>query len=230
MLLPTCALLLAFGTSILASSAVVKRHAAVAAKADFSFQLRTPADDTLPLLIFLPGIDGTGGAGATQWPRLAPLFEVHSFAFSVDDRSTFSECVEACSSFLEERPSRAALLVGESTGAVLALGVAQRVPSRVSALCLINPATSYTDTPLSALAPLLPRLPRPLYEATPAVISPLFGKANWFRTLSQPPPPLRYCRRSRPTFLLRVPHCGRFAPGLWHTGFRRTCRRLESRQ
>ena len=191
-MLPTCTAiaLLALAPPSSLRPRSCKRHAAVAAKADFSFQLRTPADDTLPLLIFLPGIDGTGGAGATQWPRLAPLFEVHSFAFSVDDRSTFSECVEACSSFLEERPSRAALLVGESTGAVLALGVAQRVPSRVSALCLINPATSYTDTPLSALAPLLPRLPRPLYEATPAVISPLFGKANWFRTIVKQPPPL----------------------------------------
>ena len=156
---------------------------------DISFVKQTPghSDQSGPLLLFLPGIDGTGGAGATQWARLAPLYDVHSFCCSVDDRSTFDESVQACTEFLDDHPRRAALLVGESTGAVLALEVALRTPSRVSALCLVNPATSYAGSPLSSLAPLLPSLPRPIYEATPGIIAPLFGKPNWFRTIVRSP-------------------------------------------
>lgn len=138
------------------------------------------------MLLFLPGIDGTGGAGATQWPRLGSQFEVHALSFDTEDRSSFAEVVDSVCGFLEERPNRAAMLVGESTGALAALAAAWRAPQRVSALCLVNPATSYTGSPLSALAPLLPSLPRALYDVTPAVISPLFGKANWFRTVVKP--------------------------------------------
>ena len=157
-------------------------------KSDLSFSRQTATNDGGPLLLFLPGIDGTGGAGATQWPRVAPMYEVHSFSFGTEDRSSFTECVEACNAFLEKEPQRATLLVGESTGAVLALGIALRSPSLVNALCLVNPATSYNDSPLSALAPLLPRLPRPIYEAAPGFISPLFGRPNWFRTIVRAPP------------------------------------------
>jgi pimeloyl-ACP methyl ester carboxylesterase len=178
------------------------RHLPVVAKAapptTLQFDRRTPSDDSLPLLLFLPGIDGTGGAGATQWPRLSDLFEVHSMSLSTDDRSSFDECVDACVSFLDARPSRSALLVGESTGAVLALGVALRAPPTCAGLCLLNPATSYTSTALSAFAPLLPLLPRQLYDATPALVAPLFGKANWFRTIVRTPPPT-------PTPLLPLP-------------------------
>ena len=33
-----------------------------------------------PALLFLPGIDGTGRAGASQWPRLATDFDVYGLA------------------------------------------------------------------------------------------------------------------------------------------------------
>ena len=46
---------------------------------------------------------------------------------------------------------RPALLVGESSGGVLALGVALRHPSSVSALALVNPATSYEGSPMACV-------------------------------------------------------------------------------
>ena len=52
-------------------------------------------------------------------------------------------------------------------------------PDRVAALCLVNPATCYERSAMSLVAPLLPRLPLPLYQNSPAFITPIFGKPSW---------------------------------------------------
>ena len=124
------------------------------------------SDDTKPLLLFLPGIDGSGLAGASQWPRLRADFSIHALRIPPDDRTSFDAQVDFVERWLVERSAgdrRDALLVGESAGAVLALGVAFRAPSRVSALCLVNPATSFASSPMALVAPLLPLLPAALY-------------------------------------------------------------------
>ena len=144
------------------------------------------------MLLFLPGIDGSGNAGSTQWPRLATTFEVHALSFTPNDQSSFEDVIDGCITFLADTAAgRGSLIVGESTGAVAALGVALRAPSAVDGLCLVNPATSYSGSALSAVAPLLPQLPRNLYRAAPFVVTPLFGKPDWFRTIVEAgPPPL----------------------------------------
>ena len=82
--------------------------------------------------------------------------------------------------------------MGESTGAVLGLGAALRGSECVSGLCLINPATSYASSPLSIIAPLLPKLPSlpvvgsRIYEMAPAFVSPIFGKPDWFNPVVKP--------------------------------------------
>ena len=133
-----------------------------------------------------------GGAGSTQWP-LAPCFEVHAMSMSTEDRSSFTECVDGIIDFLQadERSHRAALIVGESTGAVLALGAALRTPEAISGLCLINPATSYGQAALRPCSPA-PKLPTSWrrwvsnLRYAPAFISPIFGKPNWFNTVVAP--------------------------------------------
>ena len=156
-----------------------------------------PSDDTaaasaLPRLLFLPGIDGTGDAGDSQWQRLSDQFDVCALSFDAADRSTCEECISAITNFLRAEAPRATLLLGESTGAVFALSVAAREPDLVDALCLVNPATSYERSALSKVAPLLPLLPRPLYDACPALVTPLFGKPQWFRSIipSDKAPPM----------------------------------------
>ena len=102
------------------------------------------------MLLFLPGIDGTGSAGATQWPRLASSFEVHALSFAPADRSSFGDVLSGCEAFLGDTAAgRGTLLVGESTGAVAALGLAYRAPDAVDGLCLVNPATGYAGSALS---------------------------------------------------------------------------------
>ena len=152
--------------------------------ATLQFRQLTPSQPDLPLLLFLPGIDGSGLAGTTQWPRLGSTFEIRALSLSADDRSTFDALCSHCSAFLATAAKgRGCLLVGESTGAVVALGVALRSPSLIDGMCLINPATSYSGSALSVVAPLLPRLPQALYRTTPLLVTPLFGKPDWFRPI-----------------------------------------------
>ena len=87
---------------------------------------------------------------------------------------------------------------------MLALGVALREPALIDGLAIVNPATNFGSAPLAAVAPLLPLLPRPLYEASAPLVTPLFGKPGWLRTLggdaSQPralPTPADFVAASR---------------------------------
>ena len=54
---------------------------------DFKRLSSSPRPD-LPVLLFLPGIDGSGRAGLTQWPRLESNYEVHALSLTPDDRSS----------------------------------------------------------------------------------------------------------------------------------------------
>ena len=62
-----------------------------------------------PALLFLPGIDGTGRAGASQWPRLASDFDVYGLALPPEDRSTFDAVVDAIVAWLEANRDRPGL-------------------------------------------------------------------------------------------------------------------------
>ena len=44
-----------------------------------------------PALLFLPGIDGTGRAGASQWPRLRAEFSIHALRIPPQDRTSFDQ-------------------------------------------------------------------------------------------------------------------------------------------
>ena len=106
--------------------------------------------DSKPLLLYLPGLDGSGGGGAIQWRRLRVSFEIWALHLPPGDRSTFAVLCKTTEDFLRRNvapkveragANRPALLVGESSGAVLALGVGLRAPELVFALCIVNPAT-----------------------------------------------------------------------------------------
>jgi len=147
-----------------------------------------PDGEPAPLLLYLPGIDGSGLAGGSQWGRLYSELSIAALSLSPQDRSTYKDLVGAiCDHIAALDPPRRVLLCGESTGSVLALGAALAEPSLVTALCLINPGTAYAGSPLSAVAPLLPLLPRQIYSAGPALITPLLGKPGWFNPIIRRP-------------------------------------------
>lgn len=145
-------------------------------------------DGPAPLLLYLPGIDGSGLSGGTQWGRLSSELTIEVLSLTPGDRSTFDQLVVGiCGHIAGLEPPRRVLLCGESTGAVLALGAALAEPGLVSALCLVNPGTAYDGSPLSVVAPLLPRLPPQLYSVGPSLVTPLLGKPGWFNPLIQLP-------------------------------------------
>ena len=167
----------------------------------------TSDETTRPLLLFLPGIDGSGLAGASQWPRLRADFSIHALRISPEDRTSFDAQVNFVERRLVEHgvgDRRDAMLVGESAGAVLALGVALRAPDRVSALCLVNPATSFARSPMALVAPLLPLMPRQLYEAAPAFITPIFGRPSWAAPILGEAAPPRTASLPAPDQMLRA--------------------------
>ena len=168
---------------------------------------QTSGETTRPLLLFLPGIDGSGLAGASQWPRLRADFSIHALRISPEDRTSFDAQVNFVERWLVEYGAgdrRNAMLVGESAGAVLALGVALRAPDRVSALCLVNPATSFARSPMALVAPLLPLMPRQLYEAAPAFITPIFGRPSWAAPILGEAAPPRTASLPAPDQMLRA--------------------------
>lgn len=134
----------------------------------------------LPFLLYLPGIDGTGLAASKQFPALSTYFDFAAFSVPPHDRTWFPGLIEQIELFLEEQvagfpPERPVYLLGESFGGILALAVAANRPDLVDRVVLVNPATSYQQSIWPTLGPLLPRVPKELYEAVPIALAPVLG-------------------------------------------------------
>uniref|UniRef100_A0A7S0SGW0 Phospholipid/glycerol acyltransferase domain-containing protein n=1 Tax=Mantoniella antarctica TaxID=81844 RepID=A0A7S0SGW0_9CHLO len=161
-----------------------------------------------PLLLYLPGLDGTGFAASPQFESLSQHFTLAALNIPVGDRTSFSGLVEKVVNFLEiQREVRAhtatadkrsddsesqkepemrkgnsgkgagaqpkVFLLGESMGGLLALGVSQARPDLVDRLVLVNPASSFDQSPWTVLGPLLPLLPPELYPGVPYALAPV---------------------------------------------------------
>ena len=127
------------------------------------------------LLLWLPGLDGVGVSASAQWRQLVLSgFDVWRLRLGVEDeKMPFPALADAAAAFVEERVAEAptrklkkALVVGESFGGLLALGVARRLPPKhLQGVVLANPASSYDRTPWATLGPAVAQLPRELYGA-----------------------------------------------------------------
>ena len=135
---------------------------------------------SLPFLLYLPGIDGTGLAAARQFPRLLSRFDLVTLITPPTDRTPFTELVDIVVHFLQAEvplhtPTRPIYVLGESFGGVLALAVAAKAPELVDRLILVNPATSFEDSLWPIIGPLLPQVPTQLYQALPIALAPVLG-------------------------------------------------------
>jgi len=128
------------------------------------------APQELPLLVFLPGMDGSLLTPFMQYPELGSRFELACMQHvgGLASRSSFDDLVADCVDFVASRTSasRRVVLVGESFGATLALGVLDRVSQdkRPVGVVLVNPATSYARSILSTVGPACASLPQPVYS------------------------------------------------------------------
>ncbi|XP_052189416.1 phytyl ester synthase 2, chloroplastic-like isoform X2 [Diospyros lotus] len=138
-----------------------------------------PPSNNSPLLLYLPGIDGTGLGLFLHHQRLGKIFETWCLHVPIMDRTPFKELVK-----LVERtvrlgnyysPDRPIYLVGESIGGCLALAVAAHNPDIDLILILSNPATSFNKSQLQALTPFVEIMPKQLHLIIPYILSSMTG-------------------------------------------------------
>lgn len=132
-----------------------------------------------PVLLFLPGMDGTGLGLILHHQTLADLFEVRCLHIPVMDRTPFEglvKCVEEAIR-LEHKvsPTKPIYLVGDSFGGCLALAVAACNPTIDLILILANPATSFCKSQLQPFFPLLEAIPPELHGTVPYLLSFVMG-------------------------------------------------------
>ncbi|KAL3800830.1 hypothetical protein HJC23_001667 [Cyclotella cryptica] len=124
-----------------------------------------------PLLLYLPGFDGTILAPFIQFPSLGESFDVRGMRVGMEDRSTFDELKSIVLDYLSSQcdcgtdklsceKHEEVYLMGESFGGILAIEVARELRSRpeysniqLKGLTLVNPATSYLRSSLYSLGP-----------------------------------------------------------------------------
>lgn len=106
---------------------------------------------TLPLFIFLPGMDGTGQLLHTQTATLEKVFDVRCLAIPPDHLGSWEVLSQQVLSLIRAEwrkfPQRSVYLCGESFGGCLAMKVALYAPQLFSRILLVNPASSFNQKP-----------------------------------------------------------------------------------
>eukprot|EP00892_Ulva_mutabilis_P002490 jgi/Ulvmu1/12241/UM086_0032.1 len=170
-----------------ASSADTLDFSAVETASDYDPRFQSPwpqnnatnAHDK-PVMVYLPGIDGTGLAAFRQFPTISDDFTLSTFSVPSTDRSSFTELVQTCTEYVRHvaansPPTRPIYLFGESFGGILALAVGIEAPEAVDRIVLVNPATSFLDSPWAEAKPLIQSLPEEAYAALPFVLAPILS-------------------------------------------------------
>ena len=113
----------------------------------------------LPLLVFLPGMDGSDLSLRQQSDELKTIFDVRCFSIPGNDTTDWkdlvTQLVELVSIEKAAYPHRQLYLCGESFGACLALNAISYAPSLFDRLILLNPASSFKQQLWSSLGPTL---------------------------------------------------------------------------
>ncbi|GMY21173.1 phytyl ester synthase 1, chloroplastic-like isoform X1 [Fagus crenata] len=157
-----------------------------------------------PILLFLPGMDGTGLGLVLHHKALGKAFEVRCLHIPVHDRTPFEGLVTLVEETVRfeyaSSPRKPIYLVGDSFGGCLALAVASRNPAIDLVLILSNPATSFGRSQLQPLFPILEAMPDGLHSAVPYLLSSIMGDLVKMATVnveSRLPPGQRFERLSR---------------------------------
>ncbi|MEH1850057.1 MAG: alpha/beta hydrolase [Nostoc sp.] len=122
-----------------------------------------------PLLVYLPGMDGTGQLLRSQTAGLETGFDVRCLALPRKDLNTWDvlakSVLDLIHAELEKSSQRAVYLCGESFGGCLAMKVAIQAPELFKRIILINPASSFHLRPwLNWASQLTYLVPSGLYD------------------------------------------------------------------
>lgn len=137
-----------------------------------------PSNPLLPLLVYLPGMDGSGELIKLQLPELSVSYDIRCLSMPLDDLTDWKVLVEILAKLIynEQKllPSRPIILCGESFGGCLALKFAAHYPDLCDLLVLINPASSFRRRPfLGWGASVSHWLPNSLYHLSTFGLLPL---------------------------------------------------------
>ena len=143
-----------------------------------NFLTPCPLNPLLPLLVYLPGMDGSGELIKFQLPELSVLYDIRCLSIPLDDFTDWNELVEILAKLIHNErkllPSRPIILCGESFGGCLALKFAAHYPDLCDRLVLINPASSFRRRPfLGWGASVSHWLPNSLYHLSTFALIPL---------------------------------------------------------
>ncbi|KAM1095687.1 hypothetical protein EV2_010836 [Malus domestica] len=132
-----------------------------------------------PILLFLPGLDGTGWGLILHHKALGKAFEVRCLHIPVNDRTPFEGLVKFVVETIRLEhascPNKPIYLVGDSFGGCLSLAVAAHNPTIDLVLILVNPATSVERSQLQPLFPILEAMPDELHFAVPYLLGFVMG-------------------------------------------------------
>lgn len=131
--------------------------------------LLTPAGENAhqPLLVYFPGLDGSGTLFSRQIPALHAHFEVRCLALSRERRWNWQAlATETIGLITAAAAGRRVYLCGESFGACWALQVVAQAPQLAERLILVNSASAFHRLPwlpwLGQITPWVPSLVYPL--------------------------------------------------------------------
>ncbi|MEM6453417.1 MAG: alpha/beta hydrolase, partial [Cyanobacteria bacterium P01_D01_bin.105] len=118
-----------------------------------------------PLMVLLPGLDGTGKLFAPQVPGLSRYFDLRCLAIAEHNRQSWLDLAKAVIGLIQrEQQGRRTYLCGESYGGCLGLQIALMAPELMDRLVLVNPASSLRGQFWSRLLPVAPYAPEWAYR------------------------------------------------------------------
>lgn len=128
-----------------------------------------PLRPKAPLLIYLPGGDGTGQLFHRQLEGLEKAFDIRCLEIPPDDLTGWEQLVEQVVALIQaelnKTPRSAIYLCGESFGGCLALKLILHSPHLFNRLVLVNPASAFRrHSWLYPLSFLVQPVPQPIYR------------------------------------------------------------------
>ena len=141
----------------------------------------------LPLLLYLPGMDGLGDLLQTQVKYLQSLFEIRGLSIPINDLSDWDvltkTAIETIEAELRGKNQRKIYLCGESFGGCLAIKIAVTAPWLIEKLILVNPASSFNQQPLLGWGINLTSLiPDWLYSSSTFALLPFLAELSRLET------------------------------------------------
>ncbi|MGB5769465.1 MAG: alpha/beta hydrolase [Crocosphaera sp.] len=136
-----------------------------------------------PLLIYFPGMDGTGNLFHRQGVSLSNYFNIRCLSIPSHDQSDWENLVNKTVALIEKEllshPHSSVYLCGESFGGCLAIKVALAAPKLMEKMILVNPASSFNKRPLLKWGVELNQwVPNFVYQSSTVVLLSFLGSLN----------------------------------------------------